>query len=136
MVANDMTSWIGFLVDATTLYAIFDTELPTLEGVDVHEIVLNRDGPRVSLRFDLSQYPKLPPKKWQISGFNKVQLTLMAVGVHALSISGWKTQCKLNLEVSAEGNIVRLHTHDGPVKIDISAESLILERIIAYIDNG
>lgn len=129
-----MKSWADFLVDPAAIRAIYGEDQPGLDCVDVHEILLNTAGSRVSLRFDLREFPKLPPKKWMLSGFNKVQLELMAVGVRKLSISGWQSLCKLSFDVFMDDGLVHLYAKNECVEIDVVAEHLILAKISAYCD--
>ena len=57
--------WADFLLNPTPLRSIFGDISPSLKGVDLHEIVVDRDGPRVSLRFDLKNFIERPPTIWK-----------------------------------------------------------------------
>ena len=127
-----MHTWINLLTDSTPICSIFGNDLPDLQRVDLHEIILHRDGPRVSLRFDLTKYPTNPPEKWIAGGFNRVQLRLLAVGVQEISIKGWQTQCKITLKVFGDGAFIRLRSQDGEVKIELLTESLLVDSVTAY----
>ncbi|WGZ96376.1 MAG: Imm50 family immunity protein [Candidatus Thiothrix putei] len=129
-----MTNWISFLSDDAMLRAIFGDELPTLQQVDIHEVVLHWDGSRVLLRFDLAEFPKSPPKKWKASGFNRVQLKLLAVGIHDFSIEGWCSQCRCSIRVFSAGKTIGLQTEEGKVKIMLTTDFLLLDGISAYHD--
>lgn len=127
-----MNNWLDFIEDATSVIAIYGDNLPTLEGVDLHEVSLHRDGPRVHLRFDLPVFPGQPPKKWSAANFNRVQLRLIAVGVQDLQISGLQSTCVLDLKITKETKMIRLHADNGQMKIDICAEHFIVDSISAY----
>lgn len=126
--------WTDSLVDATALKAIYGQDMPSLLGINLHGIDIQRDGPRVLLRFDLREYPKQPPKKWKNSGFNRVQLRLLAVGVSELKINGLQSNCILDLNITEEKDTIRLSTDSDAMKIDIAAEHLIIDSVSAYCD--
>jgi len=80
-----MAHWTDLLDDARAIRAIFGDAPPSLRGVDLHEVVVSWDGPSVSLRLDIAEFPPSPPSKW--AKFNTVHLSLGAVGVEALTMS-------------------------------------------------
>jgi hypothetical protein len=129
-----MTSWLDFLLDSTPIRKIYGGDIPNLEGIDFHEIVLNRDGPRVLLRFDFQQFPVNPPKKWKLAGYNRLQLRLLAVGIHEISLIGLTSECKLNLDITNSDGLIRIQTQEGDMKINILADSLLVDHISAYRD--
>jgi hypothetical protein len=129
-----MEIWTENLVDATALKVIYGQDMPSLEGINLHGIDIQRDGPRVLLRFDLREFPKQPPKKWESSGFNRVQLRLLAVGVSELQINGLQSNCILDLNITEEKGTIRLSADSGAMKIDIAAEHLIIDGVSAYCD--
>ena len=125
-------SWIDLVLDATPVKAIFGQELPMLEDIDLHEIALHRDGPRVLLRFDLQDFPMHPPKKWVAEGFNRVQMRLLASGVRELHIAGWQANNRVDLRIEKDGSLVRIRADNGVVQLDLIADFLIVDRISAY----
>lgn len=127
-----MSHWTEVVGESEKVKAIFANTVPNLTSVDLHEIVLHRDGPRAILRFDFSTYPTLPPKKWQIQRFNKVQIQLMCVGLSAVSINGWKKTCTIDLTLQREDRGIRLTGSDGQVTIEIVADCVIVADISAY----
>lgn len=131
-----MKSWLELLVDANPILAIYGEDVPTLDSIDLHEIVLHRDGPRALLRFDLQHFPKCPPKKWVAAKFNRVQLKLLAVGIHQLSISGLQPKCVLNLSVTDSNGLICLHADKGEMKFDIVADNLLIDSVSAYHDGS
>ncbi|MCU6243896.1 immunity 50 family protein [Enterobacter asburiae] len=52
---------------------MFNEEEPSLYNVDIHDIVFHRDGPCISIRFNLRDYPSSPPKKWRLQKYNTIQ---------------------------------------------------------------
>lgn len=125
-----MKNWLELLVDASAIRAVYQNVCPSIADIDLHELVLHRDGPRVLLRFDLPVFPAQPPKKWL--AFNRVQLRLVAVEVCELEISGLRSKCVLNLSIVEEGALIRLTADNGEVKFNIAAKYLMLDSVSAY----
>lgn len=126
------TNWTDSLLDAAPVKAIFGPNPPSLEGIDLHEINLHRDGPRALLRFDLQDFPVHPPRKWASAGFNRVQMRLIALGVQLLEIAGLQSNMKTDLSITKEGCLVRILADNGTVRLELTTESLIVENISAY----
>lgn len=82
-------SWIEFLDNNGFLGQLYPDGAPSLETVRLHELQLLQDGPTVSLRFDLSEYPSTPPEKWCAARANTLQVRLLGIGVQKLEILGW-----------------------------------------------
>ncbi|WP_105661044.1 Imm50 family immunity protein [Cronobacter dublinensis] len=85
-----MGSWTDVLVDKSKVSSIFKEEEPSLCNIDIHEIIFHRDGPKITLRFNLENYPSDPPKKWVLQKFNTVQLQLTALDINEVKFSGWE----------------------------------------------
>ncbi|MCG8417238.1 MAG: immunity 50 family protein [Proteobacteria bacterium] len=102
-------SWIDALDNNYFLKTLYPTGAPILDALRLHEVQLHQDGPAISLRFDLNEYPAQPPAKWQAAKSNTVQVRLMGIGVREFVIHGWTSN-----------NIGRLVIKDG-------TDSIILE---------
>lgn len=131
-----MSNWTDTLLNPEKFKHIFRGEAMSLDAIELHEVLLHRDGPRVTLRFDLDGYPQDPPPKWAAQGCNRVQVQLTLIGVKSLSIQGWSTACTMDLSlVSSEGK-VRLSGSDGVVAIDVLADFVDLGAVTAYVDGA
>lgn len=128
-----MDKWTDLLVDAASIKAIYGAALPTLDEIDLHEIILHRDGPNVTLRFDLKCFPKNPPKKWLNAGFNCVQLQLLASDIEDLQIQGWQTDIITNIKINKQESKIRLHASNEKFRIDLVFCFLIIKNISAYL---
>lgn len=129
---NTKTCWTDLLLDTGPIKAIFGSNCPTLEGVDLHEIDLLRDGPKVLLRFDLRDFPLDPPAKWASAGFNRVQIRLLAFEVRQLQIIGLNSEMKADINARRDGKLIHLSAESGIFRFDLRAEFLIVEGISAY----
>ena len=110
---------------------------PSLENVSIHEIGLHRDGPRVTLRFDVPEYPKNPPAKWKAQGFNRVQITLACLATRGVRCDGWSTSNKASIVLSRDDagkllvRIVGDTTH-----LELICDHVFVENLSAYKDTG
>ena len=105
---------------------------PSLNGVRVLEVTLHQDGPRVSLRVDLNEFPDRPPRKWTAGGFNRVQLILVLIEVRSLSIQGWSLNNVVDaiLERTSDGVVLRLHGRGTAIEGVFSLSKLKRSRAI------
>lgn len=128
-----MATWLEHVADPRSIHVIYGESLPTLHGVEVHELVLNRDGPRVELLLDLADYPEHPPAKWTAAGYSKVHVHLMLVGILKVSVRGWATTVQLDLDLKPHGDALRLLAAPGdPVELDVVAQAVMIAHVTAY----
>ncbi|ASW01025.1 Imm50 family immunity protein [Paraburkholderia aromaticivorans] len=83
-----MSHWTDFLVDKRKVTFIYGEDFPSLDKVNVHDVTFHRDGPTVTFRIDLRDYPLSPPKNWVENKFNTVQIQLSCSGVRYSSLQG------------------------------------------------
>ena len=129
-----MNTWIDYLLDSKPISMIFGQCVPTLKSIVVHEINLHHDGPRILLRFDLAGFPERPPKKWVESGFNRVQLRLLMLGVRELKLIGLQSTIQVDLEIFKDDCLTRVKADNGIFQLDVGAEFVTTEGISAYVE--
>lgn len=56
-----MKSWTEYLVSSKYIDSIYHENKPSLNNVNIHEIIFHRDGPKISIRMNLNEYPETPP---------------------------------------------------------------------------
>ncbi|WNY82976.1 immunity 50 family protein [Cronobacter dublinensis] len=128
-----MGSWTDVLVDKIKVFSIFKEEEPSLYNIDIHEIIFHRDGPKITLRFNLENYPSDPPKKWVLQKFNTVQLQLTALDINEVKFSGWeKTNYNLDLNISKCDDLIVISARDDVFCLYIKASYLSVSSISAY----
>ena len=66
-------TWLEIAQNPEAVSSLFDTP-PSLQGVEVFAVNIDRDGPTVELKIAL-EYPKAPPARWQMQGANTVVMT-------------------------------------------------------------
>ncbi|SBT38145.1 Imm50 family immunity protein [Micromonospora auratinigra] len=128
-------SWLDLVTNSHGLRQIFHGQAPALDGVDLHEISVGREGPTLRIRFDLRAFPADPPVKWRRSGFNAVQVELLFGGVSALSLQGVSVNMVADVHIEHDGKVSLLITSPA-VRVTASADSVTIARIEGYIDGG
>jgi hypothetical protein len=77
--------------------------LPYLQEILVFSVELDREGPRLRLRFNVEEFPDNPPAKWAPE-FNQAQLTADFFDVDNLCIKDWGCDNKSRITATvAEG---------------------------------
>ncbi len=92
-----MSNWLNQITNPKIITTIFGNNIPELMGVELHDIVFNRDGPTVVLRIDFANFPEKPPAKWLAQGFNCVQMQLALIAVKNTSFIRWGSHGKVDL---------------------------------------
>ncbi len=131
-----MKTWLDLLANPDTIKAIYHDTVPSLNSVNIYEVIFHQDGPRVTLRFDLSIYPAAQPKKWESQGFNTVQVQLDIVGVTKSSFTGWETKNLVDIELSGLDNSVRLNASTGQFKVELHGASAFVQKVSGYCRNS
>ena len=126
-------SWVHLIDHDGKLDAIYGKECDFPTDIDLHEIVLSRNGPTASIRFDLSVYPVVPPPKWRAQGYNTVQLTMLIIGVEKIDLSGLATSMrgKINVDQRSQSRFdVHVTGEFGEAKI--VGQAVRLNHVSAY----
>ncbi|GAA3067018.1 hypothetical protein GCM10017562_36820 [Streptomyces roseofulvus] len=127
-------TWISLLADSAGLESIYGGHVPDLEDVSLHEVEILREGPALNLRFDMPSFPKQPPKKWSVQGFNTVQVTLGLSGLRSVSLSGFTSNPVVSISLRAQDGIT-LGIESVPVQLLATAEMAYIFRISAYTNS-
>jgi Immunity protein 50 len=127
-------TWIKYVGNKQSVESIF-SKAPSLAEVRLHEIRLHQDGPRISLRLDLNEFPDNPPPKWVVGKFNRAQLTLVLIDINDFQMNGWNRNNigELILEGRDEG--IKLKFVGQFLRIDCFAQFLEVEKISGYCDS-
>ncbi len=116
-----MATWLDVLDDPWGVRAVYGDQTPALGWVELHEVTMHRDGPRMVLRFDLPQYPARPPVKWRDRGCNTVQIQLMLSWVQEVSLQGWSHHSHVDLALEREGHTITATTYAGSTRMSVRA---------------
>lgn len=81
-------SWVDHLANPGMVDRVYSVP-PDLVEVDLFSVDLNREGPYLTLRFNLPTYADKPLDEWVAGQANTVQAHLGFFGVKDLVMSGW-----------------------------------------------
>lgn len=130
-----MNSWVDILEDPHSIRAIYGSDVPSLTTVQLHEVCLHRDGPSITLRFDLPEFPAAPPQKWLEAVCNTVQVKLMLIDVQNVSLHGLNHKAVVDLSLTKKNNLIELSS-SGATKMEIQAKWAQITDISAYRDDN
>jgi hypothetical protein len=125
-------SWIDLVDNNYFLRMLYPSGDPSLDAIQMHEIVLHQDGPTVSLRFNLNEYPATPPAKWRSAQANTVQLRIAGTGVRQLVLTGWSTTNIGQLTIMKASGVVVVEFDGGDSRLNASFDFLSVESVDAY----
>jgi hypothetical protein len=104
-----------------------------LDKINLIQILYDQDGPRVTVRLDLPDYPATPPEKWKSQGFNTVQLQISFIGVSCVSQSGWSNLNMVELTFTRDKAGHYTARIGGPgVSFEAKFAHLSIDRISAH----
>jgi hypothetical protein len=106
---------------------------PLLEGVSLNKLLLDRDGPTVTMMIQIREYPANPPAKWRGERHNAVMIELQAMGVGQIELLGWTVDNRLSLAIRRlpEGNL-RIVAVGTSVKVELDCGWLRVVGVTPY----
>lgn len=127
-------SWVELLSGGQSIKAIYGEKTPSLDQIELHSIFLHRDGARAVLTFDIRELPNTIPEKWDRVHINKVQLSLMAIGIKDLELSGWNEKGIVDMKILRADKGVEVQICASDISMKLVALSVFVEKISAYRD--
>lgn len=110
------------------------SQAPSLDRVRLHEVRLHQDGPRISLRLDLNEFPDNPPRKWIVGNFNRAQLVLVLIDIVGVQLSGWSLNNIGELAIEGCDTGINVKFTGQPLQLECTARFLEVEKISGYHD--
>ncbi|GID25666.1 Imm50 family immunity protein [Paractinoplanes brasiliensis] len=126
-----MAGWTQALGNPEGILTVYGGDVPELVAVSVHELTIERDGPSLTVTFDLPSYPADPPAKWVRGRFNVVQVRLRLFGLTDLEVSGFSTDPVVDIGLTA-GDPVHLAIRSTELTVTASAAFADLAGFSAY----
>mgnify|MGYP002357176086 FL=1 len=103
--------------------------------IDLHEVILHRDGPRVRLRFDIAAVPHPLPARWD-GDANRTQVQLACFGISAFTLSGFATTMSGRLTVQPADGAWDMEFRADDVVFRLRASLVRVESLSGYHDAG
>ncbi|HKX27143.1 MAG TPA: Imm50 family immunity protein [Blastocatellia bacterium] len=130
-----MARWYELADNPKAITELYET-VPALERLDLHELLLHRDGPRLTLKANLYPFPEIPPDRWVRNGFNRVIIQLDFWGVQSVSISGWSTEIVIDIEIeriNSEEISVLAKPREGDSYFSFVCQDFSIARVAGYM---
>jgi hypothetical protein len=129
-------TWLDLVDRAEAIRAVFMEAEPSLDAVRLHEVVFHQDGPTVTLRFDLAEFPAIPPPKWLKAKHNTVQMKLALDVVSEVKLEGWTRNNVGKIELRPrwpKGFVVEFGSNSS--KLMVICDFVRIDSISAYCDS-
>ena len=127
--------WINCLRNGQAIENLY-SEIPSLKNVRLMEMSWHQDGPRVTMRIDLNQFPDRPPRKWLAGGFNRAQVTLVFTGIANLNVRGWNVDNVVDITIEAQSGGVSLAAIGHETVIEADCLFGAVEKVGGYCDTS
>lgn len=124
-------SWSRYIENPGAL-ASFGAAVEAFGAIELHELIVNREGPVLRLRFDVPFVPVKFPARWPIEA-NTTQITLAAWGIGGLSVAGWGTSVRGMLS-SGDDRVLRFNAESCTVRTSYSF--LRVEKVSGYVNES
>lgn len=125
-------SWSRYIENPASL-ALLGAAAEDLGWIELHELVVHRDGPLLRLRFDVPFVPEKFPVRWPAEA-NTTQITLAAWGIGDLRVAGWATSVSGLLSAGDNGNVQVLRFKGDSCAVRTSYSVLRVEKVSGYVN--
>jgi hypothetical protein len=122
--------WLDGIAFKEKILSVF-RHPPSIDEVFLHELKLHQDGPHLTLRFNLKDYPDAPPLEWVEKGYNTVQVTLELWGLHSIEIRGFSTENVVKIQLTPSNRYLEFLI-TGTTNISGSATNGMIQKVSAY----
>jgi hypothetical protein len=127
-------NWVALLENPQAVGSLF-AETATFSHVELHEVIVAREGPVLRLRFDVSAVPSPLPARWP-EGSNTTQFIIAAWGVADVELVGWGSSVSGELNVSRSGERIHLQFAGSACGFKASCIALRVERLSGYVNGN
>jgi len=111
---------------------VFSTP-PEVGYIDLFDIEMKRDGPTITINFDIiDTLPDKPPEKWG-KDFNRCRIGLYCAGVTGVSISGISTSMPAKIEFYLREGNNRVIINGNDFSIDFMCQHIHLTGPSVYL---
>lgn len=131
---TDVSNWLSLAENPKAILSLYGKP-PSLSAIDLIEVKLHRDGPRLELRADLAQFPEDPPDKWRANGYNTVQMKLSLVGLKDINISSWSLRNLAKMKLEKRGGRIALTVHGDECHLESVGDFLIIDSVRGYVND-
>jgi hypothetical protein len=110
--------WAEFL-ESPKAVEMFNPE-PSLDNVRLSALLLDHNGPAVTMTIQVRDYPVNPPVKWRIQQYNTVTIEVQGVGLEQITMAGWAVDNLVSMVINRlpEGKL-SLHATGQATEIEM-----------------
>lgn len=96
------------------------TDEPSLERVVLSTLLLDRQGPTVTMGVQIRDYPANPPAKWRLQDHNAVMIELQAMGVEHFVEQGWTVDNQVSISIERVANEkIYIQMSGGSIELEL-----------------
>lgn len=127
-----MRNWHELAENHQILFELYN-DVPSLQAVDLIEVILSENGTQMSLKIILPRFPDKSPRKWVENGYNTVQIQIDFLELEEVKISHWSTRnhVDVQIELLADRQIM-LSVASLLCSIQAKARSFRISNVVAY----
>ncbi len=112
------------------------THPPQLIGVEIHSVMLHRDGPTLELVVELPRFPDRPSPRWTVGANMAFARLRFCSSLKQVVLSGWSTTNVGDLLIEKWGDGVRFRFDSGTAQLSAMAMFFDVTGISACIDEN
>src|SRR5437016_2870185 len=91
-------TWLDLADNPEAVKSTFETA-PSLKNVEVFSVLIDREGPTITVEIALNEAPSKPSPRWERINANAVTLKLQMLGVESVTLEGWATDNKATIDI-------------------------------------
>ncbi len=126
-------TWLDYVWRRQLVDEVYSTP-PLLDDLDLFCVNVDREGPRIDMRFNFATYADRPRPEWS-DKCNRVQVRLTFSGVRELVIHdfGWTNVVSMRM-APVEDDALQVHVHGDTTTISFRCRRPVtLQQLSAYI---
>jgi hypothetical protein len=123
--------WTDAVSNSQGVVSVYKGEVPELTSVRIHSMSIGRDGPSMTLIFDLASFPSDPPEKWMKQRSDTVQIELLFGGLVDIAVSKFTRNPICDLVISP-GSPLEFEVESDSISVHGACDFVQLSRMSAY----
>lgn len=124
--------WTELLHNPQAVRSAFSI-VPSLTRCEIMEVCFHRNGPRMTIVFDIQDFPVHPPERWLRDDANTVQLKLQLFHISKVTVAQWACHNVADITLARDDSgLIQFAARGETVQIVVVGRLLRLESISAY----
>ena len=123
--------WYELARNPQAIKHLYD-EVPPLEEMELINLIINRDGPKVICKMDFPRFADHRPERWEKKS-NTVHIELEFWMINELKIEGFTTTPMLDFTIEQIGDKMKVRAEDDGCSMQFLCETIYIQRVSGYI---